>query len=495
MPATAIRRLLITAALATALCAALAQPAMAETARTVGTIRLAPQAVTLANPAKRGETAPKKTFHVALTLLDTERTPITSGPITPVRIRIYGPSPAVLTAPTVIDSATPKITFRYNGRFVANSIFVTAVSGSAFEQMAFQPKHHGFPGTQSVPFRMKASNVKFGWSFNMAIAGGTPRTVLMDTGSHGIVVSRSALGPGAVGPGSPGRIEYSSDGKVFTGNHYLAPVTLNVGGTIVGGKIVGGKTVATVPIKVLAVDAASCDPKFKDCTPGNPDTVSMLGIGFDRGRTTNAPSPPAVAAAAASSGTPPELGNAFLALTNIVQGSMHPGYLITRNGVTLGISAKNTAGFKKHEISLTPGGTGPGDWNGAPGCFSFPELPAYKPQCGSMLMDTGIPKAILQLPTSQRPRTPLNCTPIKPEKCTPWATIPLNTQVQITVGPARRPGFSYGFTTGGSSSVTPTSIRWATGGPPFVNTGRHVISKYDYMFDAGSGKLGFRRNR
>lgn len=487
MPAS-IRRLTLAATMALTLGTVLAQPAGAATASTVGSIELSPQAVTLANPAKTGQTVPAQLLSVNLTLLDTNGDPITSGPLTtPVSITIYGPSPAVLTTSTTeITSATPTVDFIYNGHFVANSIFVTAVSGDAFAQMSFQPKHRGFPGTRSVPFRMKASNVKNGWAFKMQVAGGAPRSVLMDTGSHGVVVPLSALGPGAVGPGAPGKITYSSDGKIFSGNDYLAPITLNVGGTTVGGKIVGGTTVTTAPIKVLAVRTGSCAPNYpvSKCNPATIQAaagkVSMLGVGFDRGKATNAPSPRAVAAGG-NSGTPPELGNAFLALTNIVQGSMHPGYLITRNGVTLGITAKNSAGFKRNAISLTPGGTGPGDWNGAPGCFSFPGLPTYKAQCGSVLMDTGIPKAILQLDTSKRPRG------MKKK-------IPRNTKIKIAVGAARNPVFSYGFTTGGSSPVTPKAIRWAIGSPPFINTGRNVISTYDYMFDAGSGKLGFRRH-
>jgi hypothetical protein len=469
-------RLTITATLATMFCIALTQPSMAAAPRTVGTIQLSPQAEPLANPAQPGQTAAARSIRVKLTLLDTKGKPITRGALaTPVRITIYGPSPAVLTTPTpVIRSATPTVTFNYDGGFVANSIFVTAVSGHAFAQMSFQPAHRGFPGTQSVPFTMKRDNVKKGWSFKMSVAGGRSRTVLMDTGSHGIVVPKSALGPGAVGPGPPGHMEYSSDGKVFSGNDYLAPVTISVGST----------KVTTVPIKVLAISSGGCAPHFPKCDPAKVQkavhSVSMLGVGFDRGKQTNTPSPSRRAAAAASE-TPPELANAFLALKHIVQGSMHPGYIITPKGVTLGITAADSAGFS--DVSLTPGGTGPGDWNGAPGCFSFPGIRKYKSQCGTVLVDTGIASAILALPKSQRPAS------MKKK-------IPKHTKVQISVGTTgAAPAFTYGFTTGGSSPVTPTSIRWAAGSPPFVNTGRDVISQHDYLFDAGSGRLGFRSSR
>src|ERR1035437_10334320 len=90
---------------------------------------------------------------------------------------------------------------------------------------------------------------------------------------------------------------------------------------------------------------------------------------------------------------PPELTNGFLALANIIQGSMHPGYVSSSNAVTLGITPSDTAGFKT--VGLTPGGSGPGDWNTEPGCFSFPSISGYAPQCGTVMVDTGIASAIL----------------------------------------------------------------------------------------------------
>ena len=473
MPATICRRLATTIALAMLLTVTLVQEAMAApSARTVKAITLSPQAARLDNPAQPGQVTAAQTIRVKLGLSDAKGRPITGGALTsPVRIRVYGPSPAVLSTPTtVIRSATSTVTFRYTGAFLANSIFVTAVSGHAFAQMSFQPANRGFAGTTSVPFTMRRDNVKSGWSFKLSVAGGRTRSVLMDTGSHGIVVPKSALGPGAVGPGPAGHMEYSSDGKVFSGHDYLAPVMISVGGT----------KVTTVPVKVLAIDTGSCAPGFPKCKPAqvrkDARSVSMLGVGFDRGKQTNAPSPD-TRAIASTAGTPPELANAFLALKDIVQGSMHPGYIVSATGVTLGITAANGAGFD--EAALTAGGTGPGDWGGVAGCFGFPGLVTYQQQCGSVLVDTGIASAILALPLAQRPASM-------------QTKIPDGTKVAIDVGPSGAPAFTYDFTTGAGSPVTPTSIRWASGSPAFINTGRALIAQHDYLFDAGSGRLGFR---
>jgi hypothetical protein len=351
----------------------------------------------------------------------------------------------------VIRSPKTTIYFRYSGGFLANSIIVTAVSGHAFGLMSFQPQHRGFPGTQSVAFPMpdSARNMRRGWGFSASIGGGPQHYVQMDTGSRGIVVPASAIGRGAVGPGPKGMIEYTSSGKEFFGNYYLAPVKLSF----------GGATATTVPIRVLGVDRAACAPGYPNCVA--PKNIGgLMGVGFARGK---------------SSSMAPELTNAFLALQGVIQGSMHPGYVVRSTGVTLGITAADQAGFD--EAALTPGGTGPGDWNTKSGCFSFPGISGYGARCGTVLVDTGIASAILALPRSQRPRSIAS-------------SIPAGERVLVTVG--SNPILSYGFAVGDGGPTTPTSIRWAGGTTPFVNTGRRLISRNDYLFDAGSGKLGFK---
>ena len=74
------------------------------------------------------------------------------------------------------------------------------------------------------------------------------------------------------------------------------------------------------------------------------------------------------------------------------------------------------------------------------------------------------------------------------------SSIPDGTPIRVEVGLRSGPSvLSYGFTTGASAQpLAPTSIRWAGGSKPFVNTGRHPISLYDYLFDHASGKLGFK---
>jgi len=423
----------------------------------IASITLAPAALSLQNPATRGGAAAHARIKLSLTLTNQAGARITSGTLSqPVRLQVYGPSPAVLTAETpVIRSATGAVYFDYDGRFLANPVIVTAVSGHAFAQVSFQPRHRGFVGSSSVTFPMTSrDNIAHGWGFQASVGGGPEHFVEMDTGSRGLVVPASILGKGAVGPGAAGKITYTSDGKEFLGHYYLAPLTLSAGGSMA----------KTVPIRVLAVDKSACASGYPKCRPGKIGGLGVMGVGFDRGQ---------------ASSMPPELTNAFLAITRVTGGSMHPGYIIRKRSVTLGITTGNQAGF--NELPLTGGGTGPGDWNTAPGCFSFPRLSTYPRPCGTVLVDTGIASAILGLPKSKRPASMST-------------SIPNGTPIRVDVGPRSGPSaLSFGFTTGAlSQPLTPTSIRWAGGSAPFVNTGRHPIALYDYLFDAGSGKVGFR---
>ena len=427
----------------------------------VGSITLSPQAVSLPNPPGLGRSGKAERIRVSLSVLDPGGKAITKGSFAqPIKLTVYGPSPAPLTAEKpVIRSATSTVYFHYTGGFVANSVIATAASGHAFAVISFQPKHRGFPSTSSVTFPMPNTanrNITSGWHFRVSLGGGPERHIQMDTGSRGVVVPAAALGPQAVGPGPAGQIEYSSSGKIFSGHFYLAALTLSV----------NGASATTVPIEVLGVDKSSCDPNYTNCKPGRVSGLSMMGVGFAR-RGLRGLIPR----------LPPELTNPFLALRNIIQGSMHPGYVVSAGGVTLGITAANAAGYGT--IALTPGGTGTGDWNTEPGCFAFPTISGYPAQCGTVLVDTGLRSAILGLRRSERPGSIAS-------------GIPDGEQIRISLPSVSSPTFSYSFTTGDGGPMTPSSIRWANDKAPFVNTGRRPLSRYDYLFDDGAGRVGFK---
>jgi hypothetical protein len=331
-----------------------------------------------------------------------------------------------------------------------------AMSGHGIAH-ARDARRPGAAGAASVTFNIpnrNNRNIKSGWHFTISVGGGRAHVVQVDTGSASLVIPARILGPQAVGPGAPAKIEYSSSGRIFSGHHYMAPVKLSAG-TV---------SVTTVPIDVLAIESASCDPKYPACRAGSPNGVGVMGVGFGRGHST----------------TPPAQGNVFLALDAMVHGSMHPGYIIRPNSVTLGITAANEAGFTM--ISLKRSDS-PGDWSTEPGCFAFPQASGADTFCGTMLVDTGLGYMIVEAPPSQVPAGTRDS----------GGRVPDGTPMRVAAPSASGSALDYSFSMGDGATVTPPYVRWSRfRSGAFVNTGRHLIAKFAYLFDAANGRVGFK---
>jgi hypothetical protein len=305
-------------------------------------------------------------------------------------------------------------------------------------------------GSQSVRFRLPdtAKNFRAGWHLKVAIGGGRERSVQIDTGSIGFVVGHNAIGPDAAGPLSAGRQEYTSNGLILLGHYYRAAVTFSA----------GGARAATVPITLLGVEQLACDPKYPKCSlrGRSAASVGVLGVGFARRESIGS--------------------NAFLRIAAMMNGGMHPGYIIAEDAITLGLTPENTRGFQFIRLRR-----GPHDWMGAPACFGFPQNPGYKNMCGTILVDTGLASMIVSRAPALRPADIRN-------------NIPDGTVVGIASPTFEKPVMHYRFSVGDRGPLSPTSIRWssAAGNGAFVNTGRNVIRGYDYLYDAKCGRVGFR---
>ena len=105
-------------------------------------------------------------------------------------------------------------------------------------------------------------------------------------------------------------------------------------------------------------------------------------------------------------------------------------------------------------------------------------------RCGTVLVDTGIATMIVGLDTAQRPPTMQHI-------------IPNGTRIRIGIPTFTDSALAYSVTTGaGDDTLAPQgkpAARWSRTGP-FVNTGRHVLARYDYLFDADAGHIGFRED-
>ncbi len=310
-----------------------------------------------------------------------------------------------------------------------------------------------------------AKSLASGLHLSVSIAGGSDKIVEVDTGSRGVVVARSAIGSQAVDTGQQGWLEYTSDGLILSGEYFLAPITFHT----------AQSTVETIPVRVLGVETSSCDSKYPHCTPEtNIDRIGMLGVGYGE--------------YAKTSDTPTTEVNPFLELRAMQSGAARRGYVITRNGITLGPTADDLASFRQIPLpkpdgpSAGPAGL-PGSWGAAPGCFALPEN-GNETHCGTLLFDTGIGTMIVGLDAAQRPSSLHD-------------TIPNGTRIHIGTPDFTDPALDYSVTTGAADDpLAPQgnpAARWSRSGP-FVNTGRHLLAGYDYLFDADAGRIGFRKD-
>jgi hypothetical protein len=468
----------------------------------VGGITFSPPVIRLDNPTSPGQTKAAVGFTVDVKAYDTAGQVVTPSVENPLTVRVHGaPTGTIVPVEAVLTSGS-SVAFTYDGSYFANPITLTAwiahprssaarVAGAgsgATRSLGRTQIAHRNPidctyGTASyaVPLVQGTagdaepcdeSATSDALRIRAAVGGGADVGAFcaftIDTGSLGVVVPATDLGPEAVGPGAPGVKFYDSSGNTYAGNYYLAPVSF---------ALADGTSVTTPPIKVLGITSAYCAPGYSECPKDPPSpTLRYLGIGFDRNAT------------AADDGFDSPADNPFLQLANGADvGDVSPGYVLTGDGdVTLGITS--TSGYAT--VPLTPSTTVPGDWNGATGCYGFPGLSDPVHFCGSFLLDVGIKSMFLDLKPSERPPgTFTDDCPAGHAPCVPATT----TTLQVIAGDPSSPAMSYEVTLSNDvDGAAPTFAQWIDSSQTFVNTGRYPLSLYDYLFDARCGNVGFK---
>jgi hypothetical protein len=300
--------------------------------------------------------------------------------------------------------------------------------------------------------------------------GATPFEIVMDTGSTGILVSAHHIpNIDALPSLGPGKLTYSSSGRIMIGHWVTTPVT------IVGGN---GASARTAPLPVLAVTRIECTAWARRCTPSNqPRGVAMMGVGFGREHDSQ------------TQGGPDK--NPFLRIAHVAAPShkgedavgMRRGYIVTRRGVHIGLTAANTRGdFGYVGLGRMPDGR---DWLQAPACISVNDgKPAA---CGSMLVDTGITTMFLTVPDREASGA------VKRGRGRSL-TLAAGTRLAISTASADAPQATYSFAVGdGRNPLAPDRITFVRrSGTPFVNTGVHFLNGFDYLFDDEGGRVGFR---
>ncbi|GJD54062.1 hypothetical protein OPKNFCMD_6843 [Methylobacterium crusticola] len=284
--------------------------------------------------------------------------------------------------------------------------------------------------------------------------------VLMDTGSTGIVVSASRIPDVDALPSKPGRLTYSSSGRIMIGRWVTIPVT-------VWGR--NGAGVATRPIPVLAVDRIDCTDRPRHCRPEEaPRHVAMMGVGFGREDDSQAQSTPET--------------NPLLNLAPSGTGAARRGYVVTKQGVHVGLTSANTRGNFRF-VKLDPHLTIPGEWRGVPVCIGVNDrAPAT---CGRALLDTGVAAMFLTLPPEQ--------VADRVEGDGHSGLLP-GTQLSFSFPDTAAPAARYQVVVGDAASpLAPERVVLNTTRPmPFVNTGLRILNGFDLLYDADSGWFAFR---
>ena len=288
----------------------------------------------------------------------------------------------------------------------------------------------------------------------LSFGAGEPLRAELDSGSTGIVVAAAYI-PGfdQLPSQGPGQLTYTSSGRQMIGQWVVTPVTLS-------GK--EGASVTTEPMPVLAVTELRCLDYARDCTPRQmPEHIAMVGVGFAR------------EADRQSQSTPDK--NPLLRVTG-GEGPRRRGYILSPEGVHVGLSGGNTRGdFRFLKLDRRPDGS---DWAAMPACLSLNG--AAPPACGTLLVDTGVSAMFMTVPPAQAAGAE--------------RTLPEGTEVAVRAG-AGEDGFElYRFTVGADSPLAPDAIHLRVAPDRvFVNTSFHLLNGYDVLYDADGGYVGFRR--
>lgn len=282
----------------------------------------------------------------------------------------------------------------------------------------------------------------------------------MDTGSEGILFSRQFLGNDVEETNQPFSLIYTSSNNTYSGTWVIASVTFSS-----APKPNGAVLAKTVRMRVRAVDE-----KNEEKDPKNIMTA-MIGVGFDRDTSPGQYDP-------AGHCIPRDI-NPFLQLEDMISGDVRPGFILDwrKRAIVLGLTDQTVQGYIPVPLIPRPYG-----WTAPLVHISLPDA-KIDIHDASLLMDCGIGNTIVQAPDGVAP----------PLAIQSLSHVVDGQRVRIYLSGLPRP--LYAFTSGDAATDAPAKLLWGHklhDGLSFVNTGRHALEQFDYMFDAEQGVLGIR---
>lgn len=289
----------------------------------------------------------------------------------------------------------------------------------------------------------------------------TYTSFIMDTGSVGIVASPDIFQPepGAINLG-PGQQIYSSSGIIENGTWWTATQKIYDE---------NGNLLATSNVPVLQVTSITCTKDARSCmATDHPTNISVMGIGFARESKEQTRGTPAY--------------NAFLNLQTVFQnGVLSPlpsdwtnGYVVTPDGVDLGLTAANTANAGWVQLAPWPAYSTNtlSEWMAAPMTISTNGISGN----GNVLMDTGVASGFLTPPPG-----------VNLGKSAPNGTV-----IDVFLPNEQNPVAFYTFTVGQAGNLMePDGVIIVGGSNVFFNTSRHVLLGIDFIYDNTNGYIGY----
>lgn len=309
---------------------------------------------------------------------------------------------------------------------------------------------------------------------------------MVDTGSTGVVVSARFVGPDAQRTGERFTLLYTSSGRTYEGEYVWAQVELSAR-LEVGAQ--GSAQASTVRMKVRVVERAKAS---KDAPWESAESLwtCMLGVGFDRDTGSGLVDP-------GGHVIPPDI-NPFLRLEAMVHGVMTPGFIVdlrTRT-ITLGLTDANTAGFELVQLARQdpkPPHAKEAGW-AAPNVWLTVPAGGVAPLQTGLLVDTGLGYSIVQAPLGIAPPQAAVMYVASADTANCRVQVADGQRVALTAIGADKPFYEFVVGTPGQA---PDYVSWRHnvelhGGMPFINTSRHALNQFEYLYDNQHGRIGFR---
>ncbi|MEH2346807.1 MAG: glycoside hydrolase family 10 protein [Nostoc sp.] len=294
-----------------------------------------------------------------------------------------------------------------------------------------------------------------GYFLEVAIAGGQPKRLLLDTGSAGLRVPKEFLGNAPIQSTGQNIKEVLSDGTILEGELVYTNVRFNL-------------LPAAEPLPIQIVTSRQCTAQKPKCSANNGMPFSgIVGVNYFEKSLPYNP----------LRKLPGNLSNGFIVVGN--GGSNNNGSLI------LGLTAENQAGFKMASWSQQP------EINGVPGnrwdswlgkvCLTIAGSSAKNNCNATAIADTSTINSLIEFKSAStagklKPGVLGSANAVK---------VGINGIFDYSLKPGTRDGFNRW-----NLNISPQSEL-----PIFVNTGIAFFDKYDVLFDQVNGRQGFRSHR